>query len=167
MGSNFAPDATNSLIPVDTRASALDFQALGTVNDKDIMFYATWAKSRAGTTNKPNILNVGSTASGPYNPAEYRLNERSAVTVGADYSVIQNTLHVGAAFRRAKTGGKTAPAAVTGENPSDNAITLTAVYNLAQNIELHANHSYYYGSLYDTPQPKGNLLTTIRLQAAW
>lgn len=166
-GSNFAQNAAKNLVPVNTQATALDFQAMGTVNDKDIMLYATLAKSPAGTAAKPNMLNVGSTVSDVYDPAEYRLNERTAFTVGADYSVIQNTLHVGAAFRSAKTGGGTGITAVTGVNSSDNAITLTAVYNLAQNIELHANHSYYYGSLYDTPQPRGNLLTTIKLQAAW
>ena len=169
-GSNFAQDGTplKTLVPVTTRAVALDFQALGTVSDRDIALYATWAKSPAGTAAQPNMLNVGAIVnSDVYDPAKYRLNERSALTIGVDYSVIQNTLHVGAAFRSAKSGGGAGALAIAGDNPSDNAITLTSVYNLAQNVELHANHSYYFGSLYNTPQPRGNLLTTIKLQAAW
>lgn len=167
-GSNYAQDPTaNTLVPVSTRATALDFQAFGSILDKDFAFYSTWAKSPAGTLSEPNMLNVGTHSTGIYDPAEYRLNERSAFTIGADYSVIQNILHVGAAFRSAKSGGMSGTSAISGDNPSDNAITLTAVYNLAQNIELHANHSFYYGTLYDTPQPTGNILTTIMLQAAW
>jgi hypothetical protein len=168
-GSNFAQNPNSpvkALVPVSTRAIALDAQAYGQINDQDISLYATWSKSPAGSALEPNILNVGTTT-GVYDPTTYRLNERSAFTIGADYSVIQNTLHVGAAFRSAKTGGQTGGLAVAGINPRDNAITLTAVYNLAQNIELHANHSVYFGSLYDTPQPLGNVLTTIMLQAAW
>lgn len=165
-GSNFAQDPSKKLVPVSTRASALDFQALGRFLEKDIAIYATWAKSPAGTVAQPNIFNSGTNATGVLDITEYRLNKRTAFTVGADYSVIQNTLHVGAAFRSAKSGGKTA-LTVSGDNPSDNAITLTAVYNLAQNIELHVNHSFYYGSLYRTPQPTGNLLTTVMLEAAW
>lgn len=164
-GSNYAqsPTLSNTLVPVSTRAAALDFQAFGSVLDKDFAFYSTWSKSPAGSATKPNILNVG----GSFDPAKFHLNERSAFTVGVDYSVIQNVLHVGAAFRSAKNGGMSGSLAILGNNFSDNAITLTSVYNLAQNIELHANHSVYYGSLYDTAQPTGNLLTTIMLQAAW
>lgn len=166
-GSNFAQDLSKILVPVSTRATAFDFQAFGNYHDHDVALYATWAKSAAGTKSEPNILNVGTQKSGVFDPAEYRLNERSAFTIGADYSVVQNIFHLGAALRSAKNGGKTGNLAVAGENPSDDAITLTAVYNLAQNIELHFNHSVYYGSLYNTPQPTGNLLTTIMLQAAW
>jgi hypothetical protein len=166
-GSNFATNPTlKVLVPVSTRAMALDAQAYGQINDQDISLYATWSKSPAGTASEPNILNVGENNS-VRDPTEYRLNERSAFTVGADYSVIQNILHVGAAFRSAKTGGLTGLTATTGVNSNDNAVTLTAVYNIAQNIELHANHSVYFGTLYNTPQPLGNMLTTIMLQAAW
>lgn len=167
-GSNFAfdPTRTKALVPVSTRAMALDAQAYGQINDQDISLYATWSKSPSGTASEPNILNVGENK-GVRDPTEYRLNERSAFTISADYSVIQNILHVGAAFRSAKTGGKTGIASVTGNNSSDNAVTLTVVYNIAQNIELHVNHSVYFGSLYNLPQPLGNMLTTVKLQAAW
>lgn len=166
-GSNFAFDPTKKgLVPVSTRAVALDAQAYGQINDQDISLYATWSQSPAGTASEPNILNVGE-SNGVRDPTEYRLKERSAFTIGTDYSVIQNILHVGAAFRTAKTGGQTGLTSVAGVNSSDNAVTLTAVYNIAQNIELHINHSVYFGTLYNSPQPLGNMLTTIKLQAAW
>jgi len=158
------------LVPVDTRATAIDFQASGQVGGKDLGVYATWAESPAGSATKPNILNAGNVSGNPSGPAEptlYRLSERKAWTIGAEYSVIQNRLHIGAAYRKAYTGGQTGVAAVVGDNTSDNAFTLTGVYNMTQNIQFHLNHSFYSGTLYNTPQPKGNQLTTLMLEAAW
>jgi len=173
-GSNYAHDSIalplGGLVPVDTRATAFDFQASGQVGGKDLGVYATWAKSPAGTAIKPNILNVGNVAGTPPGPAEptlFRLNDRKAWTIGAEYSVIQNTLHIGAAYRSGNSGGSTGVAAIAGDNPSDNAFTLTGVYNMTQNIEFHLNHSIYSGTLYNTPQPTGTQLTTFMLEAAW
>ena len=171
-GTNYALDSLSTasgLVSVDTHASALDFQAYGLLDGKELGLYATWAKSPAGTAAQPNILNVGR-FSGIIEPTMYRLNERKAWTVGAEYSVIPDTLHIGAAYRSANTGGTANTAlspATIGNNPSDNAITLTGVYNASQNIEFHVNHSFYSGSLYNTPQPNGDQLTTFMLQAAW
>lgn len=176
-GTNYAFDSltTMGLVPVDTNATALDFQAFGQIDGMELGVYATWAKSPGGTPTQPNILNAGGVATGsfesnPPGPAEptlYRLNDRKAWTIGAEYSVIPNTLHIGAAYRSANTGGSTGVAAIAGNNPSDNAFTLTGVYNLTQNIEFHLNYSIYSGTLYDTPQPTGNKLTTLMLEAAW
>jgi len=154
------------LVTVDTRATAFDLQASGQIGGKDLAIYATWAKSPPGTATQPNILNAGT---GPYGPEPtlYRLGDRHAWTIGAEYSLIQSTLHIGAALRRANTGGGTGSSANTGINPTDDAITLTFVYNITQNIAFHANHSIYSGSLYTTPQPMGNMLTTLMLEAAW
>jgi len=182
-GSNYAHDskgwiaATPGLVPVDTRATALDFQALGHFKGKEMGVYVTWAKSPAGTATHPNILNTarpGISSDVPPEPGLYRLNERKAWTIGAEYSVIPNRLHLGAAYRSGHSGGGSGSVAVNpsdpavvGNNPSDNAVTLTAVYNIAQNIEFHFNHSYYSGSLYNTPQPMGNQLTTFLLEVSW
>ena len=178
-GTNYAPNilpATPPLVPVVTRATALDFQAFGQVNGKDLSVYATWAKSPAGTAAQPNILNVGNNTAngnnpiGPADPILYRVYDRQAWTIGAEYSMIQNTLHIGAALRRAYSGGATGISGIGAGNPTDNAVTLTGVYNLSQNAEIHLNQSFYNGSLYD-PQPgnmqPGNMLTTIMLEASW
>jgi hypothetical protein len=154
------------LVPVDTRATALDFQASGQVGGKDLSVYATWAVSPAGTAAQPNILNADRLTRS-VEPTLYRLNDRKAWTIGAEYSVIQNTLHIGAAYRSANTGGS-AGLLAAGDNPTDNAVTLTAVYNMTQNIEFHLNHSMYNGSYYSTPEATtGNRLTTFMLEAAW
>jgi hypothetical protein len=174
-GSNWASDSlttpgTPGLVPVDTRATALDFQASGQINGRDLGVYATWAISPAGTATQPNILNAGNVDGNPPGPPEptlYRLNDRKAWTIGAEYSLIPNQLHIGAAYRSANSGGGTGIAAIVGETPTDNAITLTAVYNVTQNMEFHLNHSIYSGTLYNTPQPLGNQLTTFMLEAAW
>lgn len=177
-GSNYAPDPqqpspTLTLKKVDTRARAFDFQAFGQVGGKDLGVYATWAKSPAGTAAQPNILNVGNNTTngnnpvGPADPSLYRVNDRKAWTMGAEYSLIQNTMHIGAAYRRADSGGATGVGGVIGENPTDNATTLTFVYNISQNAEIHLNHSIYSGTLYNTPQPNGNQLTTLMLEASW
>lgn len=182
-GSNYAPDPDPStpstllppsnLVSVDTRATAFDFQAFGQVGGKDLGIYVTWAKSPAGSAARPNILNVGNIGVNPVGPADpslYRVNERKAWTIGTEYSLIQHTLHIGAAYRRANSGGASNTVltpAIVGDNPTDNAATLTFVYNFSQNAEVHLNHSNYSGTLYDTPQPRGNRLTTIMLEASW
>jgi hypothetical protein len=140
---------------VDTKASALDFQAQGTVADKEISVYATWSKANASTALQANAFNGG-------------LTDRKAWTIAADYSVIPHVLTLGAAYRNADNGGV---AGLTG----DNAVTLTAVYDLAQNVALHVNYSQYSGSSYgigganDTTVAgnTGDSLTTFMLEAAW
>lgn len=174
-GSNYAPNPPlpSSLVPVDTRAIAFDFQAFGQFGGKDLGVYATWAKAPAGTAAQPNILNVGNDTTngtnpvGHADPSLYRVNDRKAWTIGAEYSLIQYTLHIGAAYRYANTGGATSTGGIVGDNPTDNAITLTGVYNISQNAEVHLNHSIYRGTLYNTPQPNGNQMTTIMLEASW
>ena len=172
-GTNYAVDSlAQGLVPVDTRATAFDFQAFGQVDGKDLGVYATWAKAPGGTAAQPNILNAGDSG-GRREPSMYRANERSAWTIGAEYSVIQSKLHIGAAYRRANTGGAAYTSltpAIVGDSTTDNAITLTAVYNLTQNIEFHLNHSIYSGTQYKPDQNNLNLgkqLTTFMLQTAW
>lgn len=176
-GSNFAPSLLPSpsapLVQVDTRAVAFDFQAFGEIGGRDTSIYATWARSPGGSAAKPNILNAGNSDAnvanpvGPADPSLYRANDRKAWTVGAEHSLVQHILHIGAAYRHANSGGGTGTSAIVGDNPSDDAITVTLVYNLFQNAEVHLNHSVYSGTLYDTPQPTGTRLTTFTLDAYW
>ncbi len=146
---------------VDTKATSLDFQAFGQVGGKDLGVYATWA-------NAPVVAAVvGGTAGNVYNAGA---NARTAWTIGADYSVIPHVLHIGAAYRNAETG-----AGAAGVSDKDNAFTLTAVYDLTQNVALHLNHSMYSGSAYAIGGSKdktvvgnpGDQLTTFMLEAAW
>jgi len=175
-GTNYAPvpqTAPPSLVAVETRATAFDFQAFGQVGGKDLGVYATWAMAPGGSLAKPNIFNVGSNTTNGNSTADpnlYRDDNRKAWTIGAEYSVIQNLLHIGAAYRRANSGGAvntgTAPP-IAGDGQTDNATTVTFVYNMSQNADVHLNHSIYSGTLYNTPQPNGDRLTTIMLEASW
>lgn len=146
-GQSYTSAATaQPLTLVETRASSLDFQAQGQMGGKDLSLYATYARA-PGTA-------VGALVANEYNAA---VNARKAWTIGADYSVIPHTLHIGAAYRGADNGAAL--------NNKDNAFTVAAVYDLTQNVALHLNHSAYNGGARTAAQ--GNALTTFMLEAAW
>jgi hypothetical protein len=129
---------------VETRATSLDFQAHGQVGGKDLGVYATWAKApgQAAATVVKNVYNAG-------------VGDKKAWTIGADYSVIPHVLHIGAAYRNATTAA----------GLGDDATTITAVYDLTQNVALHANYSAYSGGARGVAA--GNSLATFMLEAAW
>ncbi len=93
-------------------------------------------------------------------PADSTYGEKSASTVGVDVTVVPHTLSLGAAYRNGKKAGV-----------SDNAVTLTAVYDLFQNVALHANYSMYSGDAYTNSTTAigktGDSLFTGLLEAAW
>lgn len=129
-----------------TKATFFDLQAQGEVAGQELSVYAQHASADASTALSVNLLNAG-------------LAKRTAFTIGADYSVIPHVLTIGAAYRNAKTGGA---AGVDG----DNAVTLTAVYDLTQNVAAHVNYSNYSGSARNAVGSVTNL-TTFMLEAAW
>ncbi|MCR4305053.1 MAG: hypothetical protein NUV63_12670 [Gallionella sp.] len=132
----------------DTKATAVDFQAQGQAGGKDLSLYATWAKAPVVA------VVVDGTQGNLFNAAA---KEIKAFTLGADYSVVPSTLHIGAAYRNAKNGAAT--------NDGDNSVTLTAVYDLAMNVAFHLNHSKRSGSAYNAGGATS--LTTLMLEAAW
>ena len=141
----------NTFNLVKTEATAVDFQAFGKVADKDLAVYATYAtapKSKAGDT--ANKFNGGTL-------------DKTAMTIGADYSVLPGVLTIGAAYRGADTGADDG----TGTSITDNSMMLAVVYDLKQNVALHVNYSTYSGTKYDTVQAEGDSLTTFLLEAAW
>jgi hypothetical protein len=150
----------------ETKGTVVDFQAQGAVAEMETSVYAQYAVAPKSSGVNANLFNGGVT-------------DKKAVTVGADFSVIPHTLHVGAAYRIANTGVNAAEQAA-GAGDKDNALTFTAVYDLFQNVALHANYSMRSGSSYDaggtndatTADPvtgaKGSKnLLTLMLEAAW
>lgn len=158
----------------ETKGTVLDFQAQGAVAEMETSVYAQYttapASNAAGMTNLFNSKTA---------------TAKKAITIGADFSLIPHTLHVGAAYRIANTGLSVAQQAA-GAGDKDNSLTVTAVYDLFQNVALHINHSMRSGSSYDTTgtnsaatNPAGSLnaagavnstgknLTTFMLEAAW
>jgi hypothetical protein len=85
---------------------------------------------------------------------------RDATTIGAEFQVVPHTLSLGAAYRWANDGTLDANNAAN----TDNAATVTAVYDLVQNVALVANFSQYNGTVYSAGSAQ---LTTLMLEAAW
>lgn len=170
-GSNFCvagggttPAAPTAADRCDTKATIVDFQGQTAVGENDLSIYVQYATAPASSASSNNLYN------GKDGTA------RTSLTVGADYSVIPHTLSVGAAIRNAKAGlSKVQEAA--GATDGDNAITLTAVYDLFQNMALHANYSMYSGSAYNATTgvngdpsavgANGKSLLTLMLESAW
>lgn len=129
-----------------TKGTVIDFQGQGEIAGMETGVYvqtATAPKSDAGQrANKWNSSTV---------------NDLKATTIGVDVSVIPHTLHLGLALRNAKKNNA----------KSDNATTITAVYDLFQNVAAHINHSMYSGDAYTPTPANGKTLTTFMLEAAW
>lgn len=130
---------------VDTKQAFFDLQAQGAVGGNELSVYVQSAN--APVTANGNAYN------------DKNVTARKATTIGADYSVIPHTLHVGAAVRKAQNGG------ATGSN-GDDATTFTVVYDLVMNVALHLNHSAYSGSS-RTAATAVKRQTTLMLEAAW
>lgn len=133
-------------IQIVTRQTGFDLQAHGKVGENALGIYATYA-------NAPSDALLANAYNGTIGGAE-----RRSFVIGADYSVIPSKLHLGAAYRNAKNGNLT--------NNGDNAVTLTAVYDLLQNMAFHANYSAYSGSSRNVFGAQKNLLT-LMLESSW
>ena len=132
---------------VVTDQTFFDFQAQGEVGGKELAVYAQHSKA-------PMTAVVGAVSA--YNKSN--ITDKKAWTLGVDYSVIPHALSIGAAYRNAENGKA---ATVNG----DNAWTVTAVYDLYQNVALHANYSKMSGSAHTAATQ--NHLTTLMLEMAW
>ena len=129
-----------------TEQTFFDFQAQGEVGGKELAVYAQHSKA-------PMTLLAGGSA---YN--KNNITDKKAWTLGVDYSVIPHALSIGAAYRNADNG-----AAATANG--DDAWTVQAVYDLYQNVALHAVHSKSSGSAHTATTQ--NNLTTLMLEVAW
>lgn len=99
-----------------TKGTGFDVQAHGEIAGMETGLYGAYSKVDAGSFVADAVLAA----------------EKSATTVGVDVTVIPHALSLGAAYRNAKNGAT-----------ADNAVTLTAVYDLTQNVALHANYTKY------------------------
>ncbi|MDD4912594.1 MAG: hypothetical protein PHP57_09905 [Sideroxydans sp.] len=112
---------------VEANQTTFDFQAHGVVADMEAGVYAQYANAPACTTAAAADCahNTGALA-------------RKAASLGGEVTVIPHVLTLGAAYRDARTGGRT--------NNVNQAFTVTAVYDLVQNVALHADYTSYSGS---------------------
>ena len=173
-GSNYQLQTGSSIVTlgqrVDVKAHTLDFQAQGQLGGKDTSFYINYAKAPASTTGCTAPV-VGTVAPAiPCNMYNTKATDRKAWVIAGDYSVIPHVLSIGAAYRNAHDGG------TAGQADQNNAFTITAVYDLYQNVALHLNHMMQSGNAWNTGGTQaGNLaankngknLTTFMLEASW
>ena len=138
---------TQTAVQTVTDQTVFDFQAQGEVGGKELAVYVQHSKA-------PMTAIVGAQAA--YN--KKNVTDKKATTIGVDYSVIPHTLSIGAAYRNATNG------AVATAN-GDNAWTVQAIYDLYQNVALHANYSKMNGSAHTATSQ--NKLTTLMLEMAW
>jgi hypothetical protein len=130
---------------VETKLTFVDLQAQGSLAGMESSLYIQNATAAACTTAGVTCeYNVGGA------------KDRSASTIGGEVTVVPHTLTVGAAYRSATTAAQ----------KSDNAITVTAVYDLVQNVALHLNYSMYSGDVADATGGKQTRFLGM-LEAAW
>jgi hypothetical protein len=126
------------------KATGFTAQGHADVADMRVGVYATYANTPKSTASETNSYNTSTT------------DDKKAFTIGTDVTVIPHTLHLAAAYRNGKSGGKT-----------DNALTLAATYDILQNLALQVTTSTYSGSKYDTAQANGTRQTSFLLETAW
>lgn len=152
--SGTSEDATGGDL-ADTKAWAVDFQAQGAVANMPLGVYLTHANA-AGTPAGAAVKNLFNA-----NP-----NKKKATVVLAELGILPAKATLQLAYRWADTGS-------TAANSKDNAWTLGATYQIAQNAQLQVQHSTrskggaanrgrYAGS--DVP---GDALTTFMLSAGF
>lgn len=143
----------------DTKGSVVDFQGHGMIGGKPAGVYVQYASAPASEAGMANLFNAKTGTA------------RTALTMGVDVSVVPNVLHLGAAVRLGNTGKDVAEEAA-GASDYDDALTLTAIYDMAMNVALHINYSEYSGASYNAGGTNaavttGKSLLTFMLEAAW
>lgn len=148
---------------IDTKAVSADLQAQGQVGGKDITVNVTYANAPAA--------NAASARANMFNAGQFSKN---AFAVAFDYSLIAHTLHLGGAYRTAKTGAAD-PSLATGtatSSATDNSVMVQAIYDLTQNVALHATTSRRSGTAYNADavtgaKKAGQSEYLLMLEAAW
>ncbi|MGB8337456.1 MAG: hypothetical protein WCD07_04025 [Burkholderiales bacterium] len=141
---------SGAVVPNDVKAWAVDAQAQGVIESMPLGIYISYAKAAAtGATGNPNFFN-----STPGN------NERKAAAISAELGILPRKATVILAYRRANNGEL--------DFSGDNALTIGATYQLAQNMQLQLTHATRSGSAYNAGSPNmttgnGDRLTTFVL----
>jgi len=147
---------------VESRQTFIDVQAQGEVDGLGANLFLQQA--RAPVCGASITASIGTTGVCAYNGTvvaganTYGVTERKATTLGTSLALIPHTLSVGVALRKASNGG------MVGSN-GDDAKTLSATFDLLQNIALHLDYSSYSGSAHDLVNAQKSRLT-IQLEAA-
>ncbi len=145
---------TTMATQVATKGMGLSAQAHGEMAGLETGLYA--AHSVAKKSDVGGVANLFNAST---------VNDIKATQIGIDVSVIPHTLSVGANYLAGKNNLA----------QSENYITVTGVYDLAQNVALVANYSLGSGSTFKAGGAKdtatvggtGKNLLTLMLESAW
>ncbi len=143
---------------VGTKGTGFSAQAHGAIGEMETGLYAAYSVAKKSSVGGVANMYNGSTT-----------HDVKAAQIGAEVTVIPHTLHVGANYLAGKNGA--------GE--SQNYVTLTGAYDVAQNVALVANYSMGSGNAFNAGgasdavtvaangfQRNKNLLT-LMLESAW
>ncbi len=131
-------------------AIAFDAQAQGKVGSYPLGLYLTYGSAAKSAAGKPNEFNSSTEGN------------KKAFTVGADFGIIPSQLGLEAAYRVGNNGSTTSSSA-------ENAFTLGAIYNVAKNVSLQLNQTFYSYKVIDesTLVNTGDRKTTLMLFSAF
>ncbi len=143
-----------------TKATAIDGQMQGSMGPLPVGFYFSYARAPAGNSNSYNIDPAAAVAGSAVITA-YGTATKSALNISMEVGVIPEKATLGAAMRRGRSGVAVGAA----DNASDNAITLVATYNLAQNMMASFSLTNSNGEYWDAAHQDalGSKTCTINL----
>lgn len=136
-------DGTGVEIDRVTRGWVVDGQIQGMAGSLPLGIYAAYGKVPA---EPGNIFNTTAF-------------DRTAWSVHGQLGIIPNRVTLLLGYRAADTGAAA--------NNEDNAVTVGATYQVAQNVQLQINHAMFSGNLYDTLPATGDQRTTLMLFSAF
>jgi hypothetical protein len=141
---------STAVVPNDVKAWSVDAQAQGVIESMPLGIYVSYAKAAAtGATGNPNF----------FNPTAGN-NDRKAAAISAELGILPRKATIMLAYRKGNNGELAFS--------DDNALTIGATYQLAQNMQLQLTHAKRSGSAYDAGSPNmttgtGDRLTTFVL----
>lgn len=143
---------------VATKGMGLSAQAHGTIGENETGLYAAYSVAKKSDAGSVANLYNGSTT-----------HDVKGTQLGAEVTLVPHVLHVGANYLAGKNG----------KGESENYVTLTGAYDVAQNVALVANYSLGSGSAFNAGGAsdattvaangsRGNKnLLTLMLESAW
>jgi hypothetical protein len=139
---------------VATKGMGLSAQAHGELAGMETGLYAAYSVAKKSDVGAiANIYNSSTT------------NDKKGTQVGAELTVVPHTLHVGLNYLAGKNGS----------GQSQNYVTFTGAYDVAQNLALVANYSLGSGNAFNAGGSadataigsSGKNLLTMMLEGAW
>jgi hypothetical protein len=145
---------------VEAKQTFADIQVHGDIGGMESGIYVMYAKAPAcglAGVNKDNCVHNSNKL------------DRSAVTIGGEFNVVPHALTLQASYRSAKNGNPVNATDPNAVSETDNAVMVGGIYDLAQNVALHAYYVKYSGT---TKKPQSTDVGVgsqylMMLESAW